>query len=58
MSMKIKKRLKLKDIVNKFNTKVDNIEFNKQLERINNNVTVFSDKVDYRLPAMELDFNR
>ena len=56
--MKIKKRLKLKDIVNKFNTKVDNIEFNKQLERINNNVTVFSDKVDYRLPAMELDFNR
>ena len=56
--MKIKKRLKMKEIVSKFNTKVDTIEFNKQLERINNNVTVFSDKVDFRLPAMEMEFNR
>ena len=43
MNLKIKKRLKMKDIISKFGTKVDNVEFNKQLERINNNVTVFSD---------------
>ena len=58
MTLKIKKRLKMKDIISKFGTKVDSVEFNKQLERINNNVTVFSDKVEFRLPAMELDFNR
>tara|TARA_B110000285_G_C14924384_1_gene514228 strand:- start:408 stop:860 length:453 start_codon:yes stop_codon:yes gene_type:complete len=58
MTLKIKKRLKMKDIISKFSTKVDSVEFNKQLERINNNVTVFSDKVEFRLPAMELDFNR
>lgn len=56
--MKIKKRLKMKEIVSKFNTKVDTVEFNKQLERINNNVTVFSDKLEFRLPAMEMEFNR
>ena len=48
----------MKDIISKFSTKVDSVEFNKQLERINNNVTVFSNKVEFRLPAMELDFNR
>ena len=32
------------------------IEFHKQLERIDNNVTTFSDKVEFRLPAMEKQF--
>ena len=56
--MRIKKRLKMKDVENKFNTKVDAVEFNKHLERINNSFTVVSDKVEFRLPAMELEFNR
>ena len=46
----------MQDVVSKLTSKVDTIEFNKQLERIDNNVTIFSDKVEYRLPAMEKQF--
>ena len=56
MRPKIKKRLKMKDVEAKMTGKVNYIEFNKQLERIDNNVTIFSDKVEYRLPAMEKQF--
>jgi len=56
MRPKIKKRLKMKDLMGKLTGKVDMIEFNKQLERIDNNVSIFSDKVEYKLPAMEKQF--
>lgn len=46
----------MKDVLSKLTGKVDSIEFNKQLERIDNNVTIFSDKVEYKLPAMEKQF--
>ena len=43
----------MKDLDAKLTGKVNQIEFQKQLERIDNNVQVFSDKVEYKLPAME-----
>ena len=55
---KIKKRIKMGDIENKMANKVNMIDFMKQIERIDNNVQVFCDKVDYKLPAMEFEFNR
>lgn len=58
MRSKIKKRLKMKDVDEKLNSKVNIHEFMKQVERIDNNVTVFGDKVDYRLPAIEYEFSR
>ena len=30
----------------------------KQIERIDNVVSIFGDKIEYRLPAMEFEFNR
>jgi hypothetical protein len=58
LKRKIKKRLKMKHVDEKLNQKVNMQEFMKQVERIDNNVTVFGDKVEYRLPAMEYEFNR
>ena len=58
MRSKIKKRLKMKHMEDKLNSKVNIHEFMKQIERIDNNVTVFGDKVEYRLPAIEYEFSR
>ena len=58
LSSKIKKRLKMKHLDEKLNSKVNIHEFMKQVERIDNNVTVFGDKVEYRLPAIEYEFSR
>ena len=48
----------MKHMDEKLNSKVNINEFMKQIERIDNNITVFGDKVDYRLPAIEYEFNR
>ena len=58
LSSKIKKRLKMKHLDEKLSSKVNIHEFMKQVERIDNNVTVFGDKVEYRLPAIEYEFSR
>jgi hypothetical protein len=55
---KIKKRLKMKHVEEKLSVKVNTQEFMKQIERLDNNITVFSDKVEFRLPAMEYEFHR
>lgn len=55
---KIKKRLKEKDLTSKLLGKINSEEFDKQVERIDNTMSVLGDKVDYRLPAMDYEFKR
>ena len=50
---KLKKRIKMTDIDSKLLNKVNMIDFMKQIERIDNTVQVFADKVDHKLPAIE-----
>jgi len=55
---KIKKRLKISKYEEYLKGKVNYYEFKKQIDRVDNIVSVIQDKVDYRIPAMELEFNR
>ena len=55
---KIKKRLKISILEEYLKGKVNYYEFKKQIDRVDNIVSVIQDKVDYRIPAMELEFNR
>jgi hypothetical protein len=43
LTAKIKKRLKLKDLTSDLDNKVNIAEFMKQIERLDNNMTVFGD---------------
>ena len=55
---KIKKRMKEEDLGKKLIGKVNQIEFHKMQERMDNNINSLADRVDYRLPAMEYEFKR
>jgi len=50
---KIKKRVKISEYKGYLTSKVSVEEFNKQITRIDNLVSIIEDKVDFRLPALE-----
>ena len=58
LKLKIKKRMKYHEIDEKLKGKVGMIEFMKQIERIDNGVQVFTDSVEYKLPAIQHDLER
>ena len=55
---KIKKRIKEKDVDKKIIGKVNKIEFLKHIERLDDNVRILGDKVDYQLPALKYEVYR
>lgn len=55
---KIKKRIKLKHIQDKFRDKVSLQEFRQAVSSLNDKIAVMSDKVELKLPAIEYNFNQ
>ena len=50
--------MKYHEIDEKLKGKVGMIEFMKQIERIDNGVQVFTDSVEYKLPALKYELER
>ena len=55
---KLKKRIKMKDIENRFLGKVNLIDFKKHVDKMESNLQIIEDKVEYKLPAMDYEFKR
>jgi hypothetical protein len=54
----IKKRIKMKHIESKLLTKTNVVEFNKTVQRLDDKIQLLGDRVDYKLPSMEYEFER
>ena len=55
---KIKKRVKLSEYKDYIKSKVSGEEFQKQIERLDSQIQIMEDKLDFRLPALEYNFTR
>ena len=57
MNPKIKKRIKLKDIIDKFKDKVSQEQFRSVITGMQAKHELLHDRVEVRMPAMEYDLN-